>query len=77
VGRQHAHADRDEEESARVTLLIGGPHAAQDFLVEGALRGLGYNVEYFGMADNAGSRRARSSATAASATRRTSPSATW
>jgi hypothetical protein len=55
VGRQHAQADDDEEaERANVTLLISGLTAAQDFLVEGALRGLGYNVEYFGMADNAG-----------------------
>ena len=40
-------------ERANVTLLISGLTAAQDFLVEGALRGLGYNVEYYGMANGA------------------------
>jgi hypothetical protein len=65
-------------ERAHVTLLISGLTAAQDFLVEGALRGLGYNVVNIGTADQAGAfRPARSTATAASATRRTSPSATW
>jgi predicted nucleotide-binding protein (sugar kinase/HSP70/actin superfamily) len=43
-----------KSERANVTLLISGLTAAQDFLVEGALRGLGYNVEYFGVSDNAG-----------------------
>ncbi len=43
---------RSEREG--VTLLISGLTAAQDFLVEGALRGLGYNVEYFGMSNGAG-----------------------
>ncbi len=42
---------RKERES--VTLLIGGLTAAQDFLVEGALRGLGYKVEYMSCPDNA------------------------
>jgi predicted nucleotide-binding protein (sugar kinase/HSP70/actin superfamily) len=42
------------KERDHVTLLISGLTAAQDFLVEGALRGLGYKVEYFGMSDNAG-----------------------
>jgi predicted nucleotide-binding protein (sugar kinase/HSP70/actin superfamily) len=42
------------KERDNVTLLISGLTAAQDFLVEGALRGLGYNVEYFGISDNAG-----------------------
>jgi predicted nucleotide-binding protein (sugar kinase/HSP70/actin superfamily) len=37
-----------------VTLLISGLTAAQDFLVEGALGGLGYKVQYFGMSDNRG-----------------------
>src|SRR5262245_5306130 len=32
------------KERANVTLLISGLTAAQDFLCEGALRGLGYNV---------------------------------
>ncbi len=41
-------------ERAGVTLLISGLTAAQDFFVEGALRGLGYNVEFFGMANQAG-----------------------
>jgi predicted nucleotide-binding protein (sugar kinase/HSP70/actin superfamily) len=41
-------------ERGNVTLLISGLTAAQDFLVEGALRGLGYKVKYFGMSDNAG-----------------------
>src|SRR5215218_5148575 len=43
-----------KKERAHVTLLISGLTAAQDFLTEGALKGLGYNVEYFGMSDNAG-----------------------
>lgn len=43
-----------KSERANVTLLISGLTAAQDFLVEGALRGVGYNVKYFGMSDNAG-----------------------
>ncbi|MFO0757567.1 MAG: 2-hydroxyglutaryl-CoA dehydratase [Byssovorax sp.] len=42
------------KERDHVTLLISGLTAAQDFLVEGALRGLGYKVEYFGISDNAG-----------------------
>jgi predicted nucleotide-binding protein (sugar kinase/HSP70/actin superfamily) len=42
---------RKERES--VTLLIGGLTAAQDFLIEGALRGLGYKVEYMSCPDNA------------------------
>ena len=42
------------KERDNVTLLISGLTAAQDFLCEGALRGLGYNVEYIGMSDNAG-----------------------
>ena len=37
------------EERDHVTLLISGLTAAQDFLCEGALRGLGYNVRYFGI----------------------------
>ena len=43
-----------KSEKAKVTLLISGLTAAQDFLVEGALKGLGYNVHYFGVADGAG-----------------------
>lgn len=43
-----------KREREHVTLLISGLTAAQDFLVEGALRGLGYKVQYFGMSDNAG-----------------------
>lgn len=42
-----------KKERENVTLLISGLTAAQDFLTEGALRGLGYNVEAFGIADNA------------------------
>ena len=42
------------KERDHVTLLISGLTAAQDFLVEGALRSLGYKVQYFGMSDNAG-----------------------
>jgi predicted nucleotide-binding protein (sugar kinase/HSP70/actin superfamily) len=41
-------------ERGHVTILQSGLTAAQDFLVEGALSGLGYKVQYFGMADNAG-----------------------
>src|SRR4029077_16504353 len=43
-----------KKERAHVTLLISGLTAAQDFLCEGALRGLGYNVHYFGVSDNKG-----------------------
>ena len=43
-----------KSERASVTLLISGLTAAQDFLTEGALRGLGYKVQYFGMSDNRG-----------------------
>jgi predicted nucleotide-binding protein (sugar kinase/HSP70/actin superfamily) len=41
-------------ERGNVTLLISGLTAAQDFLIEGALKSLGYKVEYFGMSNNAG-----------------------
>src|SRR5512140_903438 len=43
-----------KKERENVTLLISGLTAAQDFLTEGALKGLGYNVEYFGMSNNRG-----------------------
>ncbi|HVY47418.1 MAG TPA: 2-hydroxyglutaryl-CoA dehydratase, partial [Minicystis sp.] len=43
-----------KSEKKNVTLLISGLTAAQDFLCEGALKGLGYNVEYFGMSNNEG-----------------------
>lgn len=43
-----------KKERDHVTILTGGLTAAQDFFVEGALRGLGYKVELFGVADNAG-----------------------
>lgn len=43
-----------KKEREHVTLLISGLTAAQDFLVEGALGGLGYKVQYFGMSDNRG-----------------------
>src|SRR3954470_17297506 len=43
-----------KSERANVTLLISGLTAAQDFLTEGALRGLGYNVNYFGVSNNEG-----------------------
>jgi len=42
------------KERDHVTLLISGLTAAQDFLVEGALAGLGYKVKNFGTPDNAG-----------------------
>ncbi len=42
------------KERDNVTLLISGLTAAQDFLCEGALRGLGYNVEFIGVCDNEG-----------------------
>ncbi|MFT3776331.1 MAG: 2-hydroxyglutaryl-CoA dehydratase [Minicystis sp.] len=48
------HSEMKKKERDHVTLLISGLTAAQDFLAEGALRGLGYKVEYFGMSDNAG-----------------------
>ncbi|MEM9692226.1 MAG: 2-hydroxyglutaryl-CoA dehydratase, partial [Myxococcota bacterium] len=40
-----------KEERPHVTLLISGLTKAQDFLVEGALRGVGYNVENIGCPD--------------------------
>jgi predicted nucleotide-binding protein (sugar kinase/HSP70/actin superfamily) len=43
-----------KSERQNVTLLISGLTAAQDFLAEGALRGLGYTVKYFGMSNNEG-----------------------
>lgn len=46
------HMKKRERDS--VTLLIGGLTAAQDFLAEAALRGLGYKVKVFGMPDNDG-----------------------
>jgi predicted nucleotide-binding protein (sugar kinase/HSP70/actin superfamily) len=39
-------------ERPEITLLISGLTKAQDFLVEGALRGVGYNVENIGCPDN-------------------------
>jgi predicted nucleotide-binding protein (sugar kinase/HSP70/actin superfamily) len=45
-----------KSEREQVTLLIGGLTAAQDFLIEGALRGQGYRVEWMGVADNDGLR---------------------
>jgi predicted nucleotide-binding protein (sugar kinase/HSP70/actin superfamily) len=41
-----------KSERAHVTLLISGLTKAQDFLVEGALRGVGYRVENIGCPDN-------------------------
>ena len=41
-------------ERPNVTLLISGLTKAQDFLVEGALRGVGYNVENIGCPDTDG-----------------------
>ena len=46
--------DVKREERATVTLLVSGLTAAQDFLVEGALRGVGYNVQFIGTPDQAG-----------------------
>ncbi len=43
-----------KKERAHVTLLISGLTKAQDFLVEGALRGQGYRVENIGCPDNEG-----------------------
>jgi len=40
------------KERAHVTVLISGLTVAQDFLIEGALRGLGYNVETLAVPDN-------------------------
>lgn len=42
------------EERDRVTILVSGLTVAQDFFVEGALRGLGYSVKNFGSASAAG-----------------------
>jgi predicted nucleotide-binding protein (sugar kinase/HSP70/actin superfamily) len=43
-----------KEERAHVTLLVSGLTKAQDFLVEGALRGVGYNVQDIGCPDQEG-----------------------
>src|ERR1043165_4785823 len=42
-----------KKERENVTLLCGGLTAAQDFLVEGALSGLGYKVQHMDAPDNA------------------------
>src|SRR5262249_47329285 len=42
-----------KKERDHVTLLVGGLTAAQDFLVEGALSGLGYKVQHMNMPDQA------------------------
>jgi predicted nucleotide-binding protein (sugar kinase/HSP70/actin superfamily) len=41
-----------KSERGEVTLLIGGLTKAQDFLVEGAVRGVGYNVQAIDCPDN-------------------------
>src|SRR5215472_10704788 len=41
------------KERASTTLLVGGLTAAQDFLVEGALSGLGYKIQHMAAPDNA------------------------
>jgi predicted nucleotide-binding protein (sugar kinase/HSP70/actin superfamily) len=41
-------------ERETMTILVAGLTAAQDFLVEGALRGVGYNVRSIGMPDTVG-----------------------
>jgi predicted nucleotide-binding protein (sugar kinase/HSP70/actin superfamily) len=43
-----------KSERDKVTLLIGGLTQAQDFLAEGAFRGLGYKVEHMELANNEG-----------------------
>jgi predicted nucleotide-binding protein (sugar kinase/HSP70/actin superfamily) len=43
-----------KNERATLTLLTSGLTAAQDFLVEGALRGQGYNVQWIGTPDQEG-----------------------
>jgi predicted nucleotide-binding protein (sugar kinase/HSP70/actin superfamily) len=43
-----------KRERGSVTLLYSGLTPAQDFLIEGAVRGLGYKIRYYGMADNRG-----------------------
>ena len=40
-----------KREKAKITLLVGGLTIAHDFFVEGALRGLGYNVEHMDCPD--------------------------
>ncbi|MBI5514713.1 MAG: 2-hydroxyglutaryl-CoA dehydratase [Deltaproteobacteria bacterium] len=42
------------EEREKITILNAGLTAAQDFLIEGALRGRGYKVKFIGVSDNAG-----------------------
>ncbi|MCC7170225.1 MAG: 2-hydroxyglutaryl-CoA dehydratase [Planctomycetes bacterium] len=42
-----------KNERERVTLLMGGLTAAQDFLIEGALGGLGYKARHLDVPDNA------------------------
>ena len=41
------------KERDHVTLLVGGLTAAQDFLVEGALSGLGYKIQHMSVPDQA------------------------
>ena len=66
-----------KSERETTTLLVSGLTAAHDYLVKGALTGIGYKVEVIDMPDNEAFATARSSATAGSATRPISPSATW
>ena len=52
VGRGHGRASASRRrERAKVTLLIGGLTVAQDYLIEGALKGLGYNVQMLDVPD--------------------------
>ena len=41
-----------KSERANITLLIGGLTIAHDYLIEGGLRGIGYNVQMLNAPDN-------------------------
>ena len=81
-GKEHWRDDNPTTftggQRAHTTLLISGLTMAHDLFLQGALRGIGYKVQAIDVPGQLGAdRSARSSATAGSATRPTSPSATW
>src|SRR6187399_177238 len=43
-----------KSERSKVTLLIGGLTLAQDYLIEGALKGIGYSVQMLDVPSNEG-----------------------
>jgi hypothetical protein len=79
-GKEHWRDDNPTRfmasQRAHTTILISGLTMAHDFFLQGALRGIGYKVQAIDCRTTRRCRWARSSATAGSATRPTSRSAT-